>query len=76
MRSISLFRRICPWTFLLCLVLLLTFGCGFLQKVAGDPFAGKWIGIAKTPGIGDSLLRIQIEPAGGEKYFVQVLADG
>lgn len=48
----------------------------FLQKVAGDPFEGKWIGIAKTPGIGDSLLRIQIEPAGGEKYFVQVLADG
>lgn len=76
MRSMNLFGRIRRWTALLCLALLLISGCGFLQKITGDPFEGNWIGIAKTPGIGDSLLRIQIEPAGDERYFVQVLADG
>ena len=76
MRNTILSKRIGHWTVLLCLALLLASGCGFLQKAMGDPFEGRWIGIAQVPGIGDSLLRIQIEPTGNEKYFVRILADG
>ena len=68
-------KKFCKWTVLCLIVLLGVTGCGFLKAITGDPFAGDWIGIAKIPNIGKSLLRVKIEPEDNERYRVRATAE-
>lgn len=63
------------WAALCLIVLLGVTGCGFLKAITGDPFAGDWIGIVKIPGMGNSVLRVKIEPEENERYRVRATAE-
>lgn len=59
-----------------CFLLLLVAGCGFWEKIAGDPFVGKWIGVASLPGVREAVVRITIDPADSQgRYHVRAVAD-
>ena len=57
------------------LLLLLAVGSGFLGKITGDPFVGRWIGITSLPGVREAVVRIVIDPADAPKrYHIQAVA--
>ena len=68
-------KKVCKWTVVCLIVLLVVAGCGFLKAITGDPFAGDWIGIVKIPGMGKSVLRVKIEPEDSDRYQVHATAE-
>ncbi len=63
------------WAALCLIVLLGVTGCGFLKAITEDPFVGNWIGIVNIPGMGNSVLRVKIEPEENERYRVRAIAE-
>ena len=68
-------KKVCKWTVVCLIVLLVVAGCGFLKAITGDSFAGDWIGIVKIPGMGKSVLRVKIEPEDSDRYQVHATAE-
>ena len=68
-------KKIINWL-AVCLILVMgVTGCSFFKTVTEDPFVGNWIGLVKVPGMGKSLLRVNIEPADNERYRVYATAE-
>ncbi len=68
-------KKILKWIALCVIFVLCVSGCGILKTVTEDPYVGNWIGIVKVPGMGNALLRVNIEPAEEERYRVHATAE-